>query len=90
MAKYKVGDKVRIVSDMPNVDNLNPIMTKWLGKTVTIRNILYGAYFIEEDIADRPPIGWCWQEGWISGLAEPEQKPQTVELRFDGAITRPR
>ena len=87
MAKYKVGDKVRIVSDMPNVDNFNPIMAKWLGKTVTIRDVIYDAYSIEEDIADRPPIGWCWQEGWISGLAEPEQKPYTVELRFDGAIT---
>lgn len=87
MAKYKVGDKVRIVSDMSNVDNFNPIMAKWLGKTVTIRGILYNAYFIEEDIADRPPIGWCWQEGWISGLAEPERERCTVELRFDGMIT---
>ena len=87
MAKYKVGDKVRIVSDMPNVDNFNPIMAKWLGKTVTIRDIKYNAYLIEEDIADRPPIGWCWQEDWISGLAEPEREPCTVELRFDGMIT---
>ena len=87
MAKYKVGDKVRIVSEMPSVCSFNPLMKKWLGKTVTIRNILYNAYWIEEDIADRPPIGWCWQEGWISGLAEPEQKPYTVELRFDGMIT---
>lgn len=87
MAKYKVGDKVRIVSDMPNVDNFNPIMAKWLGKTVTIRNIIYNAYSIEEDIADRPPIGWVWQEGWISGLAEPEREPCTVELRFDGMTT---
>ena len=87
MAKYKVGDKVRIVSDMPNVDNFNPIMAKWLGKTVTIRDIIYNAYFIEEDIADHPPIGWCWREGWISGLAEPEREPCTVELRFDGMIT---
>ena len=85
--KYKIGDKVRIVSDMPNVDNFNPIMAKWLGKTVTIRDIKYNAYLIEEDIADRPPIGWCWQEDWISGLAEPEREPCTVELRFDGMIT---
>ena len=85
--KYKIGDKVRIVSDMPNVDNFNPIMAKWLGKTVTIRDIIYNAYVIEEDIADRPPIGWSWQEDWISGLAEPEREPCTVELRFDGMIT---
>lgn len=87
MAKYKVGDKVRIVTDTLSMDNFNPRMKKWLGKTVTIRDVLYNAYLIEEDIADRPPIGWCWQEGWISGLAEPEQKPYTVELRFDGMIT---
>ena len=87
MAKYKVGDKVRIVSDMPHVDNFNPLMKKWLGKIVTIRLCVYSTYFIEEDIADRPPVGWCWQEGWISGLAEPEQAPYTVELRFDGMIT---
>lgn len=85
--KYKIGDKVRIVSDMPNVDNFNPIMAKWLGKTVTIRDIIYNAYVIEEDIADRPPIGWSWQEDWISGLAEPEREPCTVVLRFDGMIT---
>lgn len=85
--KYKIGDKVRIVSDMPNEDNFNPIMAKWLGKTVAIRDIIYNAYFIEEDIADRPPIGWRWQEGWISGLSEPERGPCTVELRFDGMIT---
>ena len=87
MAKYKVGDKVRIVSDMPNVYNFKPIMAKWLGKTVTIRDIKYNAYLIEEDIADRPPIGWSWQEDWISGLAEPEREPYTVELRFDGMTT---
>ena len=87
MAKYKVGDKVRIVSDMLPMDNFNPLMKKWLGKTVTIRDVLYNTYLIEEDIADRPPIGWRWQEGWISGLAEPEQAPYTVELRFDGMIT---
>lgn len=87
MAKYKVGDKVRIVSEMPSVCSFNPLMKKWLGKTVTIRHCLHNAYCIEEDVADRPPVGWCWAEEWISGLAEHKQKPYTVELRFDGAIT---
>lgn len=87
MAKYKVGDKVRIVSERPSSGSFNPAMKKWLGKIVTIRHCLHIAYCIEEDIADRPPSGWLWAEEWISGLAEPEQKPYTVELRFDGAIT---
>ena len=86
MAKYKVGDKVRIVSKMPSSGSFNPAMKKWLGKIVTIRHYLHNAYCIEEDIADRPPSGWLWAEEWISGLAEPEQGC-TVELRFDGMIT---
>lgn len=35
MAKYKVGDKVRIVSKRPQ-KNWNPNMDKYLGKTMTI------------------------------------------------------
>lgn len=30
---------------------------------------------------------WVFKESWISGLAEPEREPCTVELRFDGMIT---
>ena len=30
---------------------------------------------------------WNFAESWISGLAEPEREPCTVELRFDGMIT---
>ena len=35
----------------------------------------------------RKAFHWSFAENWISGLAEPEQKPYTVELRFDGMIT---
>lgn len=85
MAKYKVGDKVRIVSKRPLM-NWNPDMDKYLGKTMTIiysgiSNI--GVYYCMNADNGR----WYWYEDMISGLAEPEQKPYTVELRFDGAIT---
>lgn len=88
MAKYKVGDKVRIVSKRPQ-KNWNPYMDKYLGKTMTIikpginNSGVY--YCMEEDRNDF--LGhWCWYEYMIAGLAEPERE-YTVELRFDGMIT---
>lgn len=87
MAKYKVGDKVRIVSERPQ-KHWNPDMDEWLGKTMTI--VASGIneegvyYFLDED---RRSGFWYWYENMISGLAEPEQAPYTVELRFDGMIT---
>lgn len=39
MAKYKVGDKVRIVDH--RTENMNPFgeMNKWLGKVMTIKDL---------------------------------------------------
>lgn len=89
MAKYKVGDKVWIVSKRPQ-KNWNPYMDKYLGKTMTIIKSGInnkGVYYcMEEDRNDF--LGhWCWYEYMIAGLAEPERDPCTVELRFDGMIT---
>ena len=88
MAKYKVGDKVRIVSKRTQ-RCWNPYMDKYLGKTMTIvksginSNGVY--YYMEEDCDDF--LGrWFWYEDMIAGLAEPERE-YTVELRFDGMIT---
>lgn len=89
MAKYKVGDKVRIVSKRPQ-KNWNPDMDKYLGKTMTI--ITPGIndkgvyYYMEEDAASCH-WHWFWYEDMIAGLAEPDREPCTVELRFDGMIT---
>ena len=86
---YKVGDKVRIVSKRPQ-RCWNPLMDKWLGKTMTIissgTNDVGVYYYMEDDIDDFF-CHWFWYEDMIAGLAEPEQKPYTVELRFDGMIT---
>lgn len=87
MAKYKVGDKVRIVNH--RTYNMNPFgeMNKWLGKVMTIRGLSWFGYWMEEDYGEHLGDGWMWDDSMISGLAEPEQKPCTVELRFDGMIT---
>ena len=42
MAKYKVGDKVRIVST-PRLARWNGVMNKWLGETMTIAETFMAA-----------------------------------------------
>lgn len=89
MARYKVGDKVRIVSKRP-LQFWSPEMDKWLGKAMTIIRSGIGHmgvyYYMEADSDD--PFRLCiGTEDMIAGLAEPEREPCTVELRFDGMIT---
>lgn len=90
MAKYKVGDKVRIVSKSPQ-RNWNPDMNEYLGKTMTItasgRNSDGETYYRMLEDRTFTGIWWYWYEDMISGLAEPAREPCTVELRFDGMIT---
>lgn len=86
MAKYKCGDKVRIVSKRPQ-RNWNPLMDKWLGKVMTIRARFSSGYEMKEDCGESGGYGWYWDDSMISGLAEPDREPCTVELRFDGTIT---
>lgn len=87
MAKYKVGDKVRIVDH--RTDNMNPFgeMNKWLGKVMTIKDLSWFGYWMEEDYGEYMGNGWMWDDSMISGLVEPAREPYTVELRFDGMIT---
>ena len=87
MAKYKVGDKVRIVDHRTGPMNNFGKMDKWLGKVMTIRECLLSGYWMEEDSGENIGFGWRWDDDMISGLAEPEREPCTVELRFDGMIT---
>lgn len=89
MAKYKVGDNVRIVSKRPQ-RCWNPYMDKHLGKTMTIIKSginAEGVYYCMEEDRDDFLGHWCWYEDMIAGLAEPERELCTVELRFDGMIT---
>lgn len=99
MAKYKVGDKVRIVSKNPNAIGFTDEMEGYLGKTLTVikvweRSYGHPTYNFKEAAVGNPSMylprkvfHWSFSESWISGLAEPEREPCTVELRFDGMIT---
>lgn len=72
--KYKVGDKVRIVSEKagkhwaPNGD-----MDKYLGKVMTVRKVVESEfisyYRMWEDTNDYE-LGHCWHEHMIKGLLE--------------------
>lgn len=93
MAKYKVGDKVRIVSKRPDAFGFTDMMEKYLGETLTVTKVHESPYglptynFAEATSVSSRVYHWNFCEDWISGLAEPEREPCTVELRFDGAIT---
>ena len=94
MAKYKMGDKVRIVSKR-TAKNWNPKMDKWLGRVMTIRSdesdYLTGEHFgyrMEEDQGIDRFFGWYWWDDMIAGLANPDRSSLIVEIQFDGNTTR--
>ena len=83
--KYKVGDKVRIVSQWVPGCRQNPEgrMDKWLGKVMTIREVTNrGYYHMAEDRHERLG-GWSWWPESIAGLAC-EQK---IVVTTDGKVT---
>ncbi len=93
MAKYKVGDKVRIVSER-TAEHWDPKMDKWLGQVMTIRkdeaDIATGEHFgykMEEDKSESL-YGWYWWDDMIAGLANPDRSSLIVEISFDGNTTR--
>lgn len=68
--KYKVGDKVRIVSkwSIGCMENSNGKMDKYRGTIMTVREVCNGFYRMVEDHEERCGDGWCWYEPAISGL----------------------
>lgn len=69
--KYKIGDRVRIVS--VRVPGMNPKrkMDRWLGQVMTISAI--GEFFDDVYYEMKEDDGrWKWDNNMIAGLAEPE------------------
>lgn len=93
MAKYKVGDKVRIVSERPDSQNYVDEMVRFLGKEITIsmvKEFCGISYYYSEDAKPKNPIqewyckgigvpGYYFRDEWISGLAE-QKKPTDENL----------
>ena len=87
MSKYKVGDKVRIVSEWGKGCRQNRYgkMDKWLGKTMTIRKVTpHDYYLMEEDKTERDGIGWCWFDACIAGLANKFNVGERYKVDYDG------
>ena len=73
--KYKVGDRVRIKTELADRTSsgtcLNSKMRKWEGKVMTIKSVGYSTYRMLEDVGElRPGVGWFWGDDWIEGLAD--------------------
>lgn len=97
MAKYKVGDKVRIVSERPASPRFVDLMVQYLGKTLTVSKVeeetLGAIYRFKE--ATYPArffriVGndaWAFCEDWIDGLVEPKEPEFSVSVRFHGRLT---
>lgn len=69
--KYKVGDRVRIVSEKVG-EKWNPMgrMDKWMGSVMTIDYIGIDFYKMKEDRGEYCGYGWFWFEWMIEGLVE--------------------
>lgn len=95
MAKYKVGDKVRIVSERPASPRFVDSMVQYLGKTLTVSKVdeeTLGAIYrfkeatypasvspIMETFLPKANGMWAFCEDWIAGLAE-QKKPADENL----------
>lgn len=83
--KYKVGDRVRIITDKSKggIWSLNGEMDKYLGKVMTIKYIAENYYKMEEDCREHRGNGWLWDDDMIDGLAD-ERK---IVITTDGKTT---
>lgn len=85
--KYRVGDKVRIVSKKRGDSwNVSGKMDKWLGKVMTIRETRGRNYKMMEDEGEFCGDGWFWYDSMIEGLA-PELPISKVVITTDGKTT---
>lgn len=86
MAKYKVGDRVRIVGKwVSGKQACDGEMNHWLGKVMTVRTVgRNGWYKMEEDKSEYGGDGWFWDERDIAGLAPAFKVGDRVISHSDG------
>lgn len=96
MARYKVGDRVRIVSKMPDGYGCSGDVRKFLGKTGTVKRVndyLVTTYQFEEIYTDYHGFKYypAFSEEWIAGLVKQKKESGLrVVIRFDGNVTTAR
>lgn len=96
MAKYKVGDKVRVVSEWPKDCGFTKVMCQYLGKTMTVCAVNDSPAGANYKLCEayvkclRGEYYWIFSEDWIAGLAQPAVKDDSdlsVVIRFHGKRT---
>lgn len=97
MAKYKIGDRVRLVSKKPEIFfSFGEEVNEYLGKEFIVWDVINQwkgetVYFLQQILSEDSPhrrVDIAVTERWISGYAEEqEREPCTVEIRFDGMTT---
>ena len=97
MAKYKIGDRVRLVSKKPEIFfSSGEEVDEYLGKEFIVWDVINQwkgetVYFLQQILSEDCPhrrVDIAVAERWISGYAEEqEREPCTVEIRFDGMTT---
>ena len=76
--KYKVGDKVVLMTSISQSDGAREDINKLPDKVATIRTVENGCpsfYRLEE-------MRWAWPEDWIAGIA-PEEVFDPIEDRWE-------
>lgn len=95
MAKYNVGDKVRVKKVVkgtyPFSWNRDGEMDHWCGQIMTIRAIeSNGAYRMKEDFNENNNIGWFWKEDWLEPITyftkDDLKTGMTVKTRDSGIL----
>ena len=83
--KYKVGDKVRVVSKRTFNMNSYGEMDKYLGRVVTIVGFHPGGdYQIAEDRGEYYGGGWYWHDSMFDGLVD---ENRSIHITSDGRTT---
>lgn len=77
MAKFKVGDRVKIINKRGFTWNRSGEMDKWMGRTMTIKTDNNGRYSMIED-------GGKWL--WIADDFEAKITPHSIHITTDGNI----
>ena len=67
--KYKVGERVRIVSETTEEMNWVSEMDMYLGRVMTIKSIVSGLIFGDRYIMAEDKGKWFWSDDMIAGLA---------------------
>ena len=91
MAKYKVGDKVKVRSDLSSIHGASKMMIElWAGKVVTISKVFADEPLLNEWEADYhiaedtifPNVKFIWGDEMFEGLAETEAISNLIAAIF--------